>query len=119
MIVWCTGYRVGFPFFDRGFITAPANELRLYRRVFKPDIDNLFFIALLQAVGANDADRATQGRWIAAYLRREYHLAPVREIEDDIHRERERDVTSAEITSLNSSTYLGRFWRNLSLESLG
>jgi hypothetical protein len=37
---------VSFPFFDRDFVSAPNNELLLYRRVFKPGIDNLFFIAL-------------------------------------------------------------------------
>ncbi len=58
--------------------------------MFKPDIDNLFFIALLQPLGPTMPIAEAQGRWIAAYLRGEYHLPPVREMEDDIHRERER-----------------------------
>jgi cation diffusion facilitator CzcD-associated flavoprotein CzcO len=48
VIVWATGYKVTFPFFDPDFISAPDNELFLYRRVFKPGIDNLFFIARLR-----------------------------------------------------------------------
>src|SRR5262249_19320968 len=27
VIIWCTGYKVSFPFFDEGFISAPGNEI--------------------------------------------------------------------------------------------
>jgi cation diffusion facilitator CzcD-associated flavoprotein CzcO len=90
IIVWCTGYKVTFPFFDEDFISAPDNDLPLYRRVVKPGIDNLFFIALLQPLGATMPIAEAQGRWIAAYLRGEYHLPPVPQMEADMHRERER-----------------------------
>ena len=87
VIVWCTGYKVTFPFFDEGFISAPRNELPLYRRVFKPGIDNLVFIALLQPLGATMPLAEAQGRWVAAYLRGEYRLPAVAEMEADIERE--------------------------------
>jgi cation diffusion facilitator CzcD-associated flavoprotein CzcO len=90
VIVWCTGYKVTFPFFDEEFISAPDNDLPLYRRVFKPGIDNLFFIALLQPLGATMPLAEAQGRWIAAYLRGEYHLPPVDEMEAQMRREREK-----------------------------
>ena len=90
VIVWATGYQVTFPFFDPGFISAPDNELALYRRVFKPGVDNLFFIALLQPLGPTMPLAEAQGRWIAAYLRGEYHLPPVGEMEADMRSERER-----------------------------
>jgi hypothetical protein len=90
IIIWCTGYKITFPFFDEDFISAPDNDLPLYRRVFKPGIDNLFFIALLQPLGATMPLAEAQGRWIAAYLRGEYHLPPVDEMESDVHREREK-----------------------------
>jgi cation diffusion facilitator CzcD-associated flavoprotein CzcO len=90
VIVWCTGYKVSFPFFDPDFLSAPDNELPLYRRVFKPGIENLFFIALLQPLGATMPLAEAQGRWIAAYLRGEYHLPSVPEMEADIRRERAR-----------------------------
>ena len=76
-----------FPFFSDGFISAPRNELPLYRRVFKPGIDNLFFIALLQPLGATMPLAEAQGRWVAAYLRGEYRLPAVAEMEADIERE--------------------------------
>ena len=90
VIVWCTGYKVTFPFFDEGFIAAPENDLSLYRRVFLPGVDNLFFIALLQPLGPTMPIAEAQGRWIAAYLRGEYHLPPATEMERDMQRERER-----------------------------
>jgi dimethylaniline monooxygenase (N-oxide forming) len=90
VIVWCTGYKVSFPFFDEDFIAAPDNDLPLYRRVFKPGIDNLAFIALLQPLGATMPLAEAQGRWVASYLRGEYHLPPRAQMEADIRRERER-----------------------------
>jgi cation diffusion facilitator CzcD-associated flavoprotein CzcO len=90
VIVWCTGYKVTFPFFDEDFISAPDNDLPLFRRVFKPDIPNLAFVALLQPLGATMPLAEAQGRWIAAYLRGEYHLPSLRAMEADIKREREQ-----------------------------
>jgi dimethylaniline monooxygenase (N-oxide forming) len=88
VIVWCTGYRVSFPFFDPGFISAPDNDLPLYRRVFRPGIPNLAFIALLQPLGATMPLAEAQGRWVAEYLRGEYHLPPRSDMERHMHRER-------------------------------
>ena len=90
VIVWCTGYKVTFPFFDEAFVSATDNDLPLFRRVFKPGIDNLGFVGLLQPFGAIMPLAEAQGRWIAAYLRGEYHLPPPAEMDADIRRERER-----------------------------
>ena len=90
VIVWCTGYRVTFPFFDPDFISAPDNDLPLFRRVFKPGLDNLFFVALLQPLGATMPLAEAQGRWIASYLRGEYHLPGAAAMQADIDRERAR-----------------------------
>jgi cation diffusion facilitator CzcD-associated flavoprotein CzcO len=90
VIVWATGYKLSFPFFAPEFICAPDNELLLYRRVFKPGVDNLFFIALLQPLGPTMPLAEAQGRWIASYLRGEYRLPPRAEMEADMRREHER-----------------------------
>ncbi|MGL1724228.1 hypothetical protein ACSTHF_22905, partial [Vibrio parahaemolyticus] len=42
--------------------------------MFKPGIDNLAFVALLQPLGAIMPLAEAQGRWLAAYLRGEYRL---------------------------------------------
>jgi hypothetical protein len=90
IVVYCTGYKVTFPFFDEDFISAPDNDLPLFRRVFKPGIDNLAFIGLLQPLGAIMPLAEAQGRWLASYLRGEYRLPPLAEMEADMRKERER-----------------------------
>ena len=90
IIVYCTGYKVTFPFFDEDFVSAPDNDLPLFRRVFKPGVDNLAFIGLLQPLGAIMPLAEAQGRWLASYLRGEYRLPPLPEMEADIRAERDR-----------------------------
>jgi len=51
-IVYCTGYKVTFPFFDPEFVSAPDNDLPLFKRVFRPGTPDLFFIGLVQPLGA-------------------------------------------------------------------
>ena len=38
VVVYGTGYKVSFPFFDPALVSAPDNELPLYRRVFHPEL---------------------------------------------------------------------------------
>jgi dimethylaniline monooxygenase (N-oxide forming) len=90
VIVWCTGYKVTFPFFDEHLIAAPDNDLPLFRRVFHPEIDNVFFVGLLQPLGAIMPLAEAQGEWIAAYLRGEYALPAPAALRADMERERRR-----------------------------
>jgi len=80
VVIYCTGYKITFPFFDEDFISAPDNEIDLYRRVFSPDIPNLFFIGLLQPLGAVMPLSEAQGVWVADYLTGRYQLPPVHEM---------------------------------------
>jgi hypothetical protein len=90
IIVYCTGYKVTFPFFDPEFLSAPENDLPLFRRVFAPGIENLAFIGLLQPLGAIMPLAEAQGRWLASYLRGEYRLPPLPDMVQDMRVERER-----------------------------
>jgi hypothetical protein len=49
-IIYATGYGVTFPFFDEDFLSAPDNRLPLFKRMLKPEIDDLAFIGLGQAI---------------------------------------------------------------------
>ena len=73
-IIYCTGYKVSFPFFDADFLAAPDNDLPLYLRIFKPGIDNLFFIGLLQPLGAIFPAAERQACLAAEYLCGRYAL---------------------------------------------
>src|SRR4051812_45377339 len=88
VVVYCTGYKVSFPFFDPGFIAAPDNDLPLYRRVFHPDIDGVYFIALLQPLGATMPLAEAQSEWVCDHLTGRYRLPPRAEMLADIARER-------------------------------
>ncbi len=83
-VVYCTGYRITFPFFDEGFIAAPDNHIELFRRVFHPDHPDLGFVGLLQPLGSVMPLAEAQGQWLAAYLKGEYALPPRRELQADI-----------------------------------
>jgi len=49
-IIYATGYGISFPFFDPDFVSAPGNELPLFKRMLKPGIDDLAFIGLGQPI---------------------------------------------------------------------
>jgi dimethylaniline monooxygenase (N-oxide forming) len=90
VVVYCTGYKVTFPFFDENFISAPNNDLPLFRRVFHPQIPNVFFIGLLQPLGATMPLAEAQGEWVGECLAGRYALPGARELRRDMERERKR-----------------------------
>jgi hypothetical protein len=68
VIIYATGYNITFPFFDPGFISAPDNKLRLYKRMFKPGVDDLAFIGLAQAIPTLFPFVELQSKLLARYL---------------------------------------------------
>jgi dimethylaniline monooxygenase (N-oxide forming) len=69
MVVYATGYKVTFPFFDPDFINAEANnDLQLYRRVVHPDFPGLYFQGLVQPLGAIMPLAEIQAHWIARLI---------------------------------------------------
>ena len=57
--------------------------------MFHPDVGGVYFLSLLQPLGATMPIAEAQGRWVARHLRGEYHLPPDAELRADIERERE------------------------------
>lgn len=49
-IIYATGYRVTFPFFDEDFLSAPGNVFPLWKRLLRPGIPDLGFIGFAQAI---------------------------------------------------------------------
>lgn len=84
VIIWATGYNITFPFFDPAFISAPDNRIRLYKRMFKPGIDDLVFVGFAQAVPTLFPFVEAQARLVAAYAAGLYRLPPVEEMERTI-----------------------------------
>jgi len=76
-IVYATGYRVSFPFFDPAFVAAPDNEIALYLRVFHPRAAGLYFIGLCQPLGPIMPLAEAQAKLVAAHLTGAYALPDV------------------------------------------
>jgi dimethylaniline monooxygenase (N-oxide forming) len=84
VVVYCTGYRISFPFFDPDFLSAPDNHIELFRRVVHPDIPGLYFIGLLQPLGAIMPLAEAQSTWVGDQLLGDYVLPSVAEMHADI-----------------------------------
>jgi cation diffusion facilitator CzcD-associated flavoprotein CzcO len=87
-IVYATGYRVTFPFFDPSFVSAPDNELPLYFRTFHPDIPGLYFVGLAQPLGAIMPIAEAQSKLIAAHLTGAYRTPAPEVMQEAAHAER-------------------------------
>ena len=92
IVVYCTGYKVTFPFFDEDLLSATDNVLPLYRRVFRPGLPSLAFIGLLQPLGAIMPIAEAQSAWACDYLGGRYALPSRGEMERDIAREQRRNA---------------------------
>jgi dimethylaniline monooxygenase (N-oxide forming) len=98
LVVYCTGYKVTFPFFAPEVFAAPDNRLPLYRRVVSPERPGLYFIGFIQPLGPIMPLAEAQCEWIADLLGGRVALPPVaamkREIESEERKMRKRYVTS-------------------------
>ena len=72
VIVYATGYNITFPFFDPGFLSAPGNQIQLYKRILKPGMDDLAFAGFAQATPTLFPFVECQARMIAAYAAGHY-----------------------------------------------
>lgn len=79
VVIHATGYNITFPFFDPEFLSAPENHIRLYKRIFKPGIEDLAFIGFAQSTPTLFPFVECQTRLVAAWLAGRY--APPSETE--------------------------------------
>jgi dimethylaniline monooxygenase (N-oxide forming) len=97
-IVWCTGYSITFPFLPSEVIDPRDNRVPLYRRVVPPDRPGLFFIGLVQPLGAIMPVAELQSEWVADLVEGRATLPGRAEMKAEIAREeremRERYVAS-------------------------
>jgi cation diffusion facilitator CzcD-associated flavoprotein CzcO len=89
VIVYCTGYRITFPFFDEQTFSAPDNQVPLYRYVFSPDQPGLYFVGLIQPLGAIMPLAEAQSEWIGDVLEGKTSLPSPAEMRREIARDRE------------------------------
>ena len=89
LVVYCTGYKITFPFFDEDFVSVRDNRLRLYKFMFHPRVAGLYFLGLIQPLGAIMPIAERQSQLIARHLLGTYALPGFAEIERDIDRKHE------------------------------
>lgn len=89
LVVWATGYRVRFPFLDPHLVEPADNALPLWKRTIHPELPGLFFIGLLQPIGAVMPLAEAQSRWVAELLSGHYDLPAAAQIRQLMKREEE------------------------------
>jgi hypothetical protein len=65
LVVYCTGYKITFPFFDPEVLSAPENRLLLYRRVVSVERPGIYFIGFIQPLGPIMPIAEAQSDWVA------------------------------------------------------
>jgi hypothetical protein len=83
-IIYATGYNISFPFFDADFLSAPENVLPLYKRMFKPGIDDLAFVGLGQPIPTIFPFSELQAKLAARWLGGDWAPPPIEQMESEI-----------------------------------
>ena len=65
VVVYCTGYKISFPFLDERVVRADGNRVDLYLRVVDPEHPGLYFVGLIQPLGAVMPLAEQQSHWVA------------------------------------------------------
>lgn len=87
LVVYCTGYKMTFPFFDPRVLSAPDNRLPLYRRVVSVERPGLYFIGFIQPLGPIMPLAEAQCEWVADLVAGRAALPAATEMRQEIDRE--------------------------------
>ncbi|MDT9687084.1 NAD(P)-binding domain-containing protein [Streptomyces sp. P9(2023)] len=84
-IVYCTGFRMAFPFLPAGCPTdGKEGVVELYKRVVAPGRPGLYFVGLIRPVGAITRLVEAQARWVARAVEGEVPLPTADVMRDEI-----------------------------------
>lgn len=87
LVVYCTGYKISFPFFEPQVFAAPDNRMPLYRRVVSVERAGLYFIGFIQPLGPIMPLAEAQCEWVAELLAGRASLPGAAEMRREIDRE--------------------------------
>jgi dimethylaniline monooxygenase (N-oxide forming) len=68
LVVYCTGYKISFPFLSPEVFAARDNRMPLYRRVVSVENPGLYFVGFIQPLGPIMPIAEAQAEWIADLL---------------------------------------------------
>ncbi|MEQ9424805.1 MAG: NAD(P)-binding domain-containing protein [Cyclobacteriaceae bacterium] len=95
-IIAATGYKITFPFFDESFIDFSEGSVPLYKKVFHPEIPNLFFVGLIQPLGCIWPLADAQSQLVARFIKGNYQLP------ENIHQQIEADINKIRKNFMNT-----------------
>lgn len=78
VLLYATGYRLGFPFLDDETLGCAAPDLALYQRIAHPRHDDLFFVGCCRVMCSLWPLAEQQSRWVARALSGAFTLPPAR-----------------------------------------
>ncbi|MDP3967507.1 MAG: NAD(P)-binding domain-containing protein [Nocardioides sp.] len=81
VIVYATGYNITFPFMDPEVLSAPDNVIPLYKRMFKPGLEDLLLVGFAQSTPTLFPFVESQARLVGAYAAGLYRLPSPAEME--------------------------------------
>jgi cation diffusion facilitator CzcD-associated flavoprotein CzcO len=84
VVVYATGYKVAFPFLDESVVRTEDNHIDLYRRVVSPDHPGLYFVGLIQPLGAVMPLAEQQAHWVADLITGDVTLPSVAQMRAQI-----------------------------------
>jgi dimethylaniline monooxygenase (N-oxide forming) len=68
LVVYCTGYKIEFPFLGESVFAAQDNRMPLYKRAVSVENPGLFFLGFVQPLGPVMPIAEAQSEWIADLL---------------------------------------------------
>ncbi|MEM9173872.1 MAG: NAD(P)-binding domain-containing protein [Myxococcota bacterium] len=119
VVLFATGYRVEFPFLEDGVaeVDARIGWRRLYKNIVPPSEPTLFFIGLVQPVGAMPPTAEAQSNWCMGALTGDFSLPSEEEMDAEIDaRVRgglEKGSQQRAVEELNQVHYMTDLWQQL------
>ncbi|MEL7082809.1 MAG: hypothetical protein AAGK82_15585, partial [Pseudomonadota bacterium] len=105
-IIYSTGFKTDFPFFDENFLTIEDNKIPFYKRIFHPEVPNLAFVGCFQAIDWGFLPiMEKQSKIVASYFAGEYALPTTANQKKDIARE-QKLIAHEFLSSLRNNYYL-------------
>ncbi|MBS1862965.1 MAG: NAD(P)-binding domain-containing protein [Actinobacteria bacterium] len=92
LVVYCTGYKITFPFLGPEVLAAPDNRLPLFRRVVSVERPGLYFIGFIQPLGPIMPIAEAQSEWVADLISGGAVLPGPAEMREQIARQEERQA---------------------------
>ena len=90
VVIFCTGYKIGFTFIDHSILPVSDNKVELYKHMFPPNLakPTLAVLGCIQPLGAIFPISELQARWAARVFCAKTSLPPKSIMMEDIKRKR-------------------------------